>query len=57
MALGGFGAGQEQGAGAVIDAGGVASGDAAALAERRAQLGQLFQGGVAARVLVLLDHF
>ncbi|MCY1291636.1 hypothetical protein D9M70_408330 [compost metagenome] len=57
VALGRFGAGQQQGAGAVVDARGVAGGDAAALAEGRAQLGQLLQGGVAARVLVLLDEF
>ncbi|MNY30315.1 hypothetical protein D3C86_1644160 [compost metagenome] len=57
MAFGDFRAGQQQRAGPVVDPGGVAGGDAAAFAERRAEFGQLLKGGVAARVFVVLDHF
>ncbi|MNR03480.1 hypothetical protein D3C85_1193730 [compost metagenome] len=56
MAFGDFRAGQQQRAGPVVDPGGVAGGDAAAFAERRAEFGELLKGSVAAWVFVVLDH-
>ena len=56
-ALGHFGAGHQQRAGTVIDPRGVACGDAATCTKWCAEFLQLFEGGVATRVFVVLDHF
>src|SRR5437660_475805 len=53
--LGGGFRGDDHGAGAVVDARGVAGRHRAALAKSRRQLGEDLHGGVAARVLVLGD--
>ena len=48
--------GNDQRGGAVIDAGGIAGGNRAALAERRRQLGQRLDCGAGARMLVLVEQ-
>ena len=57
MAAGGGATGEQQGASAIIDPGSIASGDATSLTERGTQPGQLLEGGVAAGMFVVLDHF
>ena len=48
--------GDDHGGGAVVDAGGVAGGHRAVVAERRLQLGELLERGVRPRMLVLVDQ-
>ena len=55
MAPGRCAARQQQCTGTVVDARGISSGDTATLTERRAELVQLLQRGVATRVFVVLD--
>src|SRR5690606_4403760 len=50
-----FGTHQHDRSGAVVEAGGVARGDGAVVAERRTQLAQRLQGGTGAGLFVLVD--
>jgi len=56
VGLDGGGRRQDQSRGTVVDAGGIAGGDTAAVTERRAQLCELFQRGRRAGMLVLRDN-
>src|SRR6516225_10495577 len=56
MLLGRFFAGEDHRRRAVVDAGGVAGGDGAGIAHDRLELGEIVEGCIGTRMLVLVDH-
>jgi len=55
MLFGRFLAGEDDGGGAIVDAGCIASGDSARIAHNRPELGQILQRCVGSRMLVFVD--